>query len=320
MSSLTARPTKKAKTSAAPAAGHPAVSSRELVRLAQEERNRAQAAVRNEEDLDAAKTLIGISGRKAGPHDTSATILKDAVNSVGGRKKGKKKPGRKRKKKEKVCFEPNIARAAMFIGDEIPDDLDVKSINRLLGECLLYESLFIWQAQVTEEYKTICPSEPSDVLGYLFYPLRSYHKPIVNLLLELPRLRGLRYYDDVLKSGDVANLALEEAQVIILHDMFTSQQFESTDDIAAYYEEHIKTRFIPKGDFVQPIISTIGECFNFVSVEDDNLLHENLLHPSWINRYFLYFERFEGTSTSAKKTIQVEETADVTGDTSTHKL
>lgn len=180
----------------------------------------------------------------------------------------REKPRRKRKKKKQTpSFEPNINRSSLYINESIPEELDIERINELLGECLLYESLLIWEARVTEEYKTVSPSEPSDLLGDLFCPLRNYYRPIVNLLLQLPILRKLKHYDDVLKSGDTANLALAMAKVIILRDLYTSQAFESTDDIWKYYEEHINTNFIPKTEFVQTLVSTIGGCFQLSSAE-----------------------------------------------------
>lgn len=224
---------------------------------------------------DAANTLL-IIGRKAVVYDTSTSVLKDAENLVSGRRRGKKnsrckgKKYARRKRRKKKYYKPNIARAAMFIGDEIPDDLDVQSIHVLLGECLLYESLFIWQADATEEYMTEFPPAMSTVFAIMLQAIHSNHRKLVKLLLELPKLRALRHYDEVLKSGDVADLALMKAEGFVLLHLRTIRKFESIDEIAAYCEANIETCYIPKGEIAQPIISTFCKCFNIVSVEDDN--------------------------------------------------
>lgn len=199
-------------------------------------------------------------------NDSTTSILKDAKNLVVPRKR-KKNPNNRRRN---VCYESSIARASLFISETLPVDLDVDSIILLIRECLIYESLFFWQADVTERYRTECPHGTIELFGHMLRAMRSSHRKIVGELLELPNLRRLRNHDKVLKRGDVANLALTKANVFVIFGLQTIRQFESIAEVTAYFEKRVKTSYIPKSEIAQPIISTFGKCFKIASVEDTN--------------------------------------------------
>jgi len=201
-------------------------------------------------------TLLNMRG------DTSMTLHKDSANL----RKGKKNPTTRRRKRQVV--EPNIAKSTAVIEDKIPNDLDVPSIILLLGECLLYESLLIWQREAMERYKTDTPTEFT-LFGAMLPVIRNNHRALVELLLELPRIKSLNNYNQAVESGDVSNRALIRAKVVVLR-FVTIRQFECSDEIIEYFEENIKTRYIPKANIAEPIISTFGSCLNIVSVEGNS--------------------------------------------------
>jgi hypothetical protein len=209
----------------------------------------------------AANTLLNMRG------DTSMTLHKDSANL----RKGKKNPTTRRRKRQVV--EPNIAKSTavieeLVIEDKIPNDLDVPSIILLLGECLLYESLFIWQREAMERFKTDTPTE-NILFGGMLPVIRNNHRALVELLLELPRIKSLNNYNQAVESGDVSNRALITARGVVLR-FVTIQQFECSDEIIEYFEKNIKTRYIPKANIAQPIISTFCSCLNIVSVEGNS--------------------------------------------------
>lgn len=221
--------------------------------------------MQNHKDVDIVSAAWLLWGTKKRENN----LVDDGKNNlVDDSRKGEKNKRRVKKK----FIEPYIDKNTdILIRDTIrkDEDLDIPGILLLLGECLLYESLFIWQREAIKRYKTESPRKASELFGDMLPVIRRNHRTIVKLLLELPHWRNVTIHQQVVESGDVSNQALIRARMIVLH-LLTIRQFEHSDEIRAYFVENVKTSYIPSHYISNPIIETFGICLHIVSAEGDN--------------------------------------------------
>jgi hypothetical protein len=209
---------------------------------------------RRSKGMAAAQASLFLSGSKAGVCDT---------------RKGMKNPTmRRRRGRKRKVVKLDIAKSTAIIEGLITNDLDIHNIVLLLGECLLYESVFIWQREALERYKTVPPSGPF-LLGEMLPIIQYNHMALLELMLELPRMKSLKNYNLAVESDYVTHKAFIRAKSVVLH-LVTTRKFECKDEITDYVEKKFETRYVPKANIVEPIASTFCKCHRIVSVEGNS--------------------------------------------------
>ena len=178
-----------------------------------------------------------------------------------------KKTYRKRRKTKRL--ETNdVARASVFIQDTIRN-YELSEVIHLLGECIFYESLFIWQKVSMKRFRNHSCSNSFGLIGDISLVVQNNDITILKLLMELPSMKSSKHYPAVVRSDDVSNQALQRARELSL-GLLATRKFTFFNDIAPNCAEHIKVHHIPIQMIMIPIDETFRSCLNIVSDEGHN--------------------------------------------------
>ncbi len=173
----------------------------------------------------------------------------------------------RRRRGKKVVETKDVQRAAVVIQDRI-QNYELPEIITLLGECLFYESLFIWQKVSIDQCKINRCMNTFGLIADILLVIQHNYKWLLKLLMELPSVKSSKHYPVIVRSEDVSNLALKRGRRLVL-DLVTTRVFTSINDICLYCVEKIKLYSIPIDLIMKPIEETFRNCLHIVP-EDHN--------------------------------------------------
>ncbi len=170
--------------------------------------------------------------------------------------KQKKSTCGRRSKKKRVLI---LKISNEIITDNIRDNLEYWDIIRLLGECVLYESLLLCRLKAEEQERL--GMTLASILGEIYVIVYSNYKSLVSLMLNLPQMKKLENLalenlsED--KCDEVASLALKRAIDFFL-PLLTVRAYECRSNIRDYCLERIHPKYVPK----EPLLVLIEKTFN----------------------------------------------------------
>lgn len=233
-----------------------------------------------DEDSDAAEALCSLKQQELiGPLSMTFTPLGVGPNDVANEKQTKPTCRRRSKalKKKRVKLDASIVKQKKstcgrrskkkgvtilnksrdIIQQNIRDNnLAYVDIINLLGECVLYESLFIWKLNAKEQEglgRTLV-----SILGDIYVIVNNNHKSLVSSMLKLTQMKTLEnLYGH--KCDEVTSLVMKEAMDFVLR-LATVRAYQSRNNIRDYCLERLKkTRYVSAEDLTHLVEATFKE-------------------------------------------------------------
>ncbi len=156
----------------------------------------------------------------------------------------------------KTTTNQDVNRAAAFIKDTIRH-YELSDVINLLGECIFFESLFIWRKLSMELYKNQRCIDSLGLVGEIQFVIKNNCKSLFSLLIELSEIKLSDHYQAVEGSKDVVNLTFQRAMQLATDFLFT-KQLPNSNDIA----KQIKAHHIPIESIMIPIEETLRNCLD----------------------------------------------------------
>jgi hypothetical protein len=176
-------------------------------------------------------------------------------------KKPQKPKGKKTYRRRRRTVKNNIEKASTVFQDRIRKIYDFSEVINLLGECIFYESLFIWQNVSLDRFKNQRCSNSCGLVGDILLVLEGNYKALFELFMELPSMQSSKHYPVVVRSEDVSNQALQRASELVF-------DFLSTRDlsliISPFCAKQIKVYYVPIELIMIPIEETFLSCLHIV--------------------------------------------------------
>ena len=178
-------------------------------------------------------------------------------------KKPQKPKGKKTYRKRRRTEKNDIEKASTVFQDRIRKIYDFSEVINLFGECIFYESLFIWQKDSLDRFKNKRCSNSFGLIGDIMLVLEKNYKALFKLFMELPSMQSSKHYPVVVRSEDVSNQALQRASKLVL-DLLTTRDFTCIKDISPYCAKQIKVYHVPIELIMIPIEETFMSCLHIV--------------------------------------------------------
>ena len=167
------------------------------------------------------------------------------------------------RKRRKTTTNQDVNRAAAFVKDTIRH-YELSDVINLFGECIFFESLFIWMKLSMELYKNKRCIDSLGLVGEIQFVIKNNHESLFSLLIELPEIKSSEHYQKVEGSKDVVNLAFQRA-LQLARNFLSTKQLSNSNDIA----KQIKANHIPIESIMIPIVETFRTC-----LDEDQLSRE----------------------------------------------
>lgn len=195
--------------------------------------------------------------------DVLITVEAGAKLLVSLRHNHQEPKGKTSRRKRRRVRKNDVEKASAVIKDRIRTADAFSDVINLLGECMFYESLFIWQRMSLDRFKNTRCKNSSALIGNLMLVLQKNYKSLLKLFMGLPSLQASKHYPVVVRSEDVSNQALQRARHLAL-GLTTTREFTCIKDISPYCEKQIKVYYIPIEAIMIPIEETCLSCLNIV--------------------------------------------------------
>ena len=226
---------------------------------------RAQAAARVKSEEQEKRTISAGTKRKTPPETAETASEKSKSKMEEGTHKSDDdddaKTYRKRRKTKRVK-QNDVARASVFIQDTIRN-YELSEVINLLGECIFYESLFIWQKVSMKRFENKRCSNSCGLVGDILLVLEGNYKALFELFMELPSMQSSKHYPVVVRSEDVSNQALQRASELVF-DFLSTRDFTCIKDISPFCAKQIKVYYVPIELIMIPIEETFLSCLHIV--------------------------------------------------------
>lgn len=156
--------------------------------------------------------------------------------------------GRHSKKKRVMII---LNKSDEIIKNNISDNLEYQKIIRLLGECVLYESLWLCRLKAKEQVRP--GMSLASILGDIYVVVHSNYRLLVSSMLNLPQMKTLQNLTlenlSEHKWDEVANLALKRAIDFVL-PLLTARAYECRTNIRDFYLQRIHPEYVPTEDLL----------------------------------------------------------------------
>ena len=201
----------------------------------------------------------------------SAAFVKDTIRNYGKKqprkcmKKTIKKDVNRKTTKKNVnrTTTQDVNRAAALLKNTVRH-YELSDVINLLGECIFFESLFIWMKLSMELYKNKRCIDSLGLVGEIQFVIKNNYELLFSLLIDLPEIKSSAHYREIEGSKDVVNLAFQRASRLANNFLMT-KELSNSNDIA----KQIKAQHIPIESIMIPIVETFRNCLNIISDEDE---------------------------------------------------